>query len=143
MNIPQRSNITLIDVSIHAKTCRLITLLLVVSLCACATYRPVELSERELQSKIRSEQLIKTGDNVKLFTSDGKKHHFTVKYVNDEIVEGSRTSIRIDDIVALETGTFSGGKTALFVGGTTAGVVLLFVIAVTAGMIGVGSSGGI
>jgi len=118
-------------------------LLLVVSLGACSSFKTVELSEQELQSKIRSEQLIKTGDNVKIYTRDGTKRQFTVKYVDDEVVQGSKSSIRIDDIVALETGTYSGGKTALFVGGTTAGVVLLFVMAVTAGMIGVGSSGGI
>jgi hypothetical protein len=128
---------------IHTKLFRLISLLLVVSLGACSSFKTVELSEQELQSKIRSEQLIKTGDNVKIYTRDGTKRQFTVKYVDDEVVQGSKSSIRIDDIVALETGTFSGGKTALFVGGTTAGVVLLFVIAVTAGMIGVGSSGGI
>jgi cytochrome c biogenesis protein ResB len=131
---------TLISGLIHTKLFRLISLLLVVSLGACSTFKPVELSERELQSKIRSEQLIKTGDHVKIFTSDGKKHQLTVKYVDDEIVQGHRISVRIDDIVALESGTFSGGKTALLVAGTTGGALLIFIIAVSAGLISIGLS---
>ena len=124
---------------IHTKLSRLISLLLVVSLGACSTFKPIELSEQELQSKIRSEQLIKTGDNVKIYTRDGTKLQLTVKYVDDEIVRGHRSSIRIDDIVALETGSFSGGKTALFVAGTTGGAVLLFLIGVSVGLISLGS----
>ncbi|MFT4927405.1 MAG: hypothetical protein ACI8WB_003512 [Phenylobacterium sp.] len=83
----------------------------------CSSLKSVEMTPEVLQQQIVSEQMIQVGDAVTIVTADGKQHEFEVKKVDGEQVTGENVVIQIKDIVALQTREFSGGKTALFVGG--------------------------
>lgn len=85
-------------------------------LTACTSLHSVEMSPEQLQSKIRAGEAVNTGDTVKLVTGDGQRHEFTVTEITSTNISGANASVSIDDVIALETRKFSGGKTALLVG---------------------------
>ncbi|WP_317929804.1 hypothetical protein [Halioxenophilus sp. WMMB6] len=86
--------------------------------CGCTSLKPVELTPEQLQEKIVADDLIKPGDKIKAVTADGERHTFVVTAIEDNQVLGKDVSIPIDEIIALETVSFSGGKTSALVGGT-------------------------
>jgi len=98
----------------------------------CSSLQPVELSPEELQTQIRSGEILSTGDKVQLVTTDGQHHEFKVTALTDTLIEGKKEQVAIDDVVALETSEFSGGKTALLVGSTVIVYQLLAAVAIAA-----------
>lgn len=109
-------------------------------------YRPNVPTPEELQSKIRSEHLIKKGDRVEIHTADSRTYGFYVGSVDDEeitgwIVKSGSTDhfiIEINDIVALKTKEFSGGKTVLLADGMAVGALGILYIGLAIGLIGLG-----
>ena len=98
------------------RTFSLILCLAMFQLSGCTSLRSVEMTPSQLQQKIRAGDVIKQGDAVKLVTLDGRRHEFTVSELTATTISSESESIVIDDIIALETREFSGGKTALLVG---------------------------
>ncbi len=89
----------------------------------CTTLKPVEMSPEQLHEQISTGDVIKVGDSVKVVTADGAISKFKITAITAEHISGKDTELRIEDIVAVETREFSGGKTtALAVGG----VVVLY-----------------
>ena len=116
---------------------KLISMFVVILLFSgCTTLRPVELSPEQLHERISIGEVIQAGDDVKLFTADGKHHEFQVTAVTDDRIMGKDIEIPIADIIAVETREFSGGKTAVLAGSAYLLYVLLAVIvlAATAGL---------
>lgn len=93
-----------------------ICLLSLLFLCACTTLKPVELSTADLQEKIASQTVLKVGDQAKIIDQNGERHSFKVTEMTATHVLGRDKSVAIADIVALETKSFSGGKTSALVG---------------------------
>ncbi len=103
------------------------TLFILLTLAACSTTKPIELAPEELQQKIISGNIVNQGDHVKIVTRDGLHHDFKVKSVSQTDISSADFSIPIDQIVALETKKFSGGKTSLLVGGTLAWIYIILI----------------
>ena len=92
----------------------------------CSSIQLIEAQPDELQNRIRHENLVKVGDNVRIITEDEKEHQFRVTSVDeseiigvqvisntgDEIVE-EIVKIPVESIIALETKEISIGKTVL------------------------------
>lgn len=114
--------------SVAMKLIWLCLAVLVVS--SCTSLKPVELAPSELQAQILAGQVIEPGDSVHLVTADGIHHNFRVNEVSSSHVVGQSESVAIDQIVALESRRFSGGKTALLAGGTLVLYQLLAALAV-------------
>lgn len=106
--------------------------LVITFLNGCSTLSPTELPPNELQNQIINGEIIHIGDDVKIVTVDGKQHEFKVTTVANGHVTGKGEDVLISDIIAIETENFSGGKTALLVGGVSAVWMLsLFISFVT------------
>lgn len=95
--------------------------------CACTTLRPTEASPEELQRMITHENLLETGDRVRLVAADGAVYKFRVREIDlqNGVVVGPKESVPIKDIVAVETREVSIGKTAALTGGLVGGLYLL------------------
>jgi hypothetical protein len=91
----------------------------------CSTMKPVEMSPEQLQQKISLGEIVKVGDSVQIATSDGKTRKFKVTAITDEHISGKEIEIPVEDIVAVQTKEFSGGKTTALAAG---GVGLLYII---------------
>jgi hypothetical protein len=100
----------------------MIAWVLMLSLVGCATMSPVTGSPTELQQRIAARELLQPGDHVRIITSDGKNHDFTVTSVSAYSVDGSKESILVKDVFAVE-------KREPRVG-VTIGLVILAVLAV-------------
>lgn len=98
-------------------------LLLIVT--GCTTFSPVELAPEQLHEKILTDNIIQVGDNVRIITSDGTRHEFKVTSVTKDQIIGKDINIPILDIVALDTRSYSSGKTSAFVGGTVIWVLII------------------
>jgi hypothetical protein len=97
---------------------RVIILITVISVAGCTTLRQIEGTPPELQQRITSAELLKTGDRVLIVTMDNKNHKFKVTGIRSGVIEGKATSIPIDQVVSLEKREFSTGKTVALVVGT-------------------------
>lgn len=101
---------------------RQITALLAALACtaACTTMTPTELPADAVHEQILSGAILSKGETVKLVTSDGRTHKFRVKAIDTEkqLIVGSKETVAVGDVVALETKNFSVGKTALLAVGT-------------------------
>jgi hypothetical protein len=93
----------------------------------CTTLRPVDAPREEIQRRIVSGSLLKPGDKVRLVTSDGATHDFTVASVDpgQGVVTGGTETVQIADIASLEKRTFSALKTSLLAAGAFIGAGLL------------------
>ena len=111
---------------------RLLMFLTILSISACSSLKPVELAPEQLQQQISNGQIVEVGDRIKVVTSDGQHHEFRVTAITDTSIEGSDTAVPIDQVVALESRRFSGGKTALLAGGTILFYQILAAIAAIA-----------
>jgi hypothetical protein len=110
--------------------------LVMASLLACTSMRPVEASPEELAARIRQGNVVQVGEKVTIVTKDGRKDQFTVTAIDEFTVKGNKESIPIDDIVALKTKEISLGKTALLTGGIGLTFYLLLGIALSGAAIG-------
>jgi len=105
---------------------KLLTLALVFLVATgCTALKPVELAPATLQEKILSDNIIHRGGRVKVVTSDGVISEFRVTAISETHVRGRDIDIPIQDIVAVETREFSGGKTSALVGGTALWMYLI------------------
>jgi len=79
----------------------LVLVLLLVFMGGCTSMRPVALESGRLTDTI------KTGDQVRVRTYDGRKLNIVVEHVDAERIEGGEQSVRIDQIATLERKDFS------------------------------------
>lgn len=100
---------------------RIIILITVISFAGCTTLRPIEGIPPELQQRITSDGLLKTGDRVLIVTTDNKSHKFNVTGIRSGLIEGKATSIPVDQVVSVQKREFSTGKTVVLI----AGIVLV------------------
>ena len=96
---------------------RLIILIAVISFAGCTTLRPIEGTLPELQQRITSDGLLKTGDRVLIVTTDNKSHKFKVTGIRSGVIEGKATSIPVDQVVSVQRREFSTGKTVVLIAG--------------------------
>lgn len=111
---------------------KFIALLVVLVCCGCTSLKPVEMSPETLQQQISSGELVKPGDNVRVVTTDGKRHDFDIIAIGDGLIVGESVSLAISDIVAVETRNLSVGKTALLAGGSIVAFQVLAALAAVA-----------
>jgi hypothetical protein len=104
---------------------------------ACTTLQPTEATPEEIQRLILSEGILEVGQRVRLVTSDEMAHEFRVTSIDEQtgIVHGKNESVRIEEIVAVETREISAGKTALLTGGLVYGIGLIIAIAIAPALI--------
>jgi len=94
----------------------LIALAAIVSLAGCTTLRPIEGTPAELQQRLNSGNLLKSGDRVSIVTADYKTHVFAVTAVSAGFIEGRRQSVPVDQVVAVQKRQFSSAKTWVLAG---------------------------
>jgi len=104
-----------------------VCLLLILCITGCTSMQPVEMEPEQLRQKIVAGELLKAGDKARIFTTDEAQHEFRVRSVTDEMVIGDEDRIPVDEIVAVETREFSGGRTLLLGAGS---VSILYIIAI-------------
>lgn len=99
------------------------------SLAACSSMQPVEMSPESVQERILSDDILSPGDRARIVTADGRRHKVIVRAVDKErgIIETSKDPVIVADIVALETREFSMGKTALLAVGSYGALALIAV----------------
>jgi hypothetical protein len=100
---------------------RIIILITVISFAGCTTLQPIEGIPPELQQRISSGELLKTGDRVLIVTTDNESHKFKVTGIRSGLIEGNATSIPVDQVVSVQKREFSTGKTVVLI----AGIVLV------------------
>ncbi len=100
-------------------------LLILFILSGCTSLKPIELPPHELQAIIVEENVIQVGDKVKLITSDGTHHEFTIESISPNVIKGENILVLVKDIIAIETRKFSGGKTSLLVGGSFLTILII------------------
>lgn len=96
---------------------RFIVLIAVTSIAGCTTLRPIEGTPTQLQQRISSGELLKTGDRVAIVTTDAKWHQFSVTGLSAGLIEGRAESVPVDQVAALEKREFSRAKTLILVAG--------------------------
>jgi len=121
--------------------CRLILAVAGLSLIlgGCTSMKTLEMSATDLQAQIRAGQLIKVGQRVEFVTTDGKEHRFTVTGIDQQVVDGHKESLQIDDIVGLRTREVSAGKTSLLVGGVVSAWVIIAIAIAPAAILAAGA----
>jgi hypothetical protein len=93
-----------------------IALIAVISFAGCTTLRPIEGTPAELQQRLNSGDLLKSGDRVSIVTADYKTHVFMVTAVSTGFIEGRRQSVPVDQVVSLQKRQFSPAKTWILAG---------------------------
>lgn len=107
-------------------------------LAGCTSLKPMEMTPQELHAEIKQSQVVQVGDKIKLVTADGKPHEFKVGKITATHIFGNNEQIEIEQIVALETRQFSGGKTALLAGGVYVIYIMARLLAAPAIILGGG-----
>ena len=120
------------------KTAVPIVCILMLVLAGCTSLKPVELSPQELHAEIKQNQVVHVGDQIKVATSDGKTYKFKVTAITAKHISGENEQVEIEQIVALETREFSGGKTILLAGGAYLVYIVALVLAAPAIILGGG-----
>ncbi|MEE4379312.1 MAG: hypothetical protein V2J55_17640 [Candidatus Competibacteraceae bacterium] len=118
----------------HSASQKIIAILIITHLIGCTSMQRIEADPGELQDRIRNDNIVIVGDNVKTFTEDGKEYQFEVTAIDAEAIRGEHTTVPVDSIIALETQEISIGKTSLLTGGV-AGVAFLIAIAIAPALI--------
>jgi hypothetical protein len=95
---------------------RFIVLVALISFAACTSFRPVEGTANQLQSRINSGASLRRGDRISAVTSDAKPHKFRVRFISDGIIAGRTDRVPVDQIVSLQKREFSPTKTWLLIG---------------------------
>ena len=104
-------------------------LVLVLYVTGCSSMQPVEMSQEELRESITAGEVFAEGKNARIFTEDETEHRIKVREVTDDMVIGEQTEVPIEEIVAVETKQFSGGRT-LLLGAAYVGVMYFIALAV-------------
>jgi hypothetical protein len=134
----------------HGALAGITTIFLIATVClsACTSIRPVADNAEALQQQIRTGQVLRKGDHVRVVTRDGVSRRLTVASVEDDVLEGrldaeatasapvgelhaetpkkrqgTLVEIPIREIVFVEEERVNAGKTAAAIGGGT--IVLL------------------
>ena len=94
-------------------------------MCACTSLQPIE-STGGNGSRISYEEVLNSGDDVRIHTVDGEMYEFRVTAVDSGQIEGGEISISTDEISSVEVRVFSKGRTAALV---LSGIVALKAIA--------------
>jgi hypothetical protein len=84
----------------------------------CVTYKPVEISQPEVQERISLGELIHPGDKVRITNAENQQFEFEVISVEGGYIKGKDVEIAEKDIAKiakLEKSKTSLGKTALTV----------------------------
>ena len=94
---------------------------------ACTTLRPVEAPREEIQRQILTGGLLKSGDRVRVTTTDGARHELRVAYVDERmgLVGSDGQTVRVQEIDALDKREVSAWNTA----GLAAGLYFGFLFA--------------
>jgi hypothetical protein len=95
---------------------RLAVIVIAINLVGCTTVRTVDGTPSELRQHIESGGLLKSGDRVKIVTSDRQKHEFAVTAVHNGTIEGKDAAVPVASVVAMTKRTVSVGKTLALVG---------------------------
>jgi hypothetical protein len=88
-----------------------IALIAIVSLAGCTTLRPIEGTPAELQQRLKTLDLLQSGDRVSIVTADYKTHVFKVTAVSAAVIGGRKQSVPVDQVVSVKKWQFSRGKT--------------------------------
>jgi hypothetical protein len=111
---------------------RLLLVTVLLLLAGCTSMSAIKSKTADLGTQIRSGHVVAHGDNVEIVTTDGQQHRFRVTTIDETTVNGSEISVPIDTIAELKVRKFDEGKTAGLIGGITATVVGLWLLAVSA-----------
>ena len=95
---------------------RCIALIAIISFAGCTTLRPIEGTPAELQQRLNSGDLLKSGDRVSIVTADHKTHVFKVTAVSTGFIEGRMQSVPVDQVVSVQKRQFSSTKTWILAG---------------------------
>jgi len=111
-------------------------LLILVSLCACGSYRPVNMKainnniqETDAAKKVKNldpKRIFTIGDTVKITTRDGKFYQLKVTSVSAKFIHGKKHSVEIQNIAVLETKNYR--TVALASAGAAGGVYFTIVL---------------
>jgi hypothetical protein len=107
-----------------------LALIISLTVSGCTTLHHTELPSNELQKQLSAGKLITAGDYVKIITSDGQHLSFKVTKMTKEQLFGSKTSVPINKVIALETSEMDFVKTA-----TSTGIVWLSMMAIGAAIL--------
>ena len=105
------------------------SLVLVLYVSGCSSMQPVEMTQEELRESITAGEVFAEGKKARIFTEDETEHRIKVRQVTDDMVIGEETAVPIEEIVAVETKQFSGGRT-LLLGAAYVGVMYFIALAV-------------
>ncbi|MEE9320629.1 MAG: hypothetical protein V3U76_09315 [Granulosicoccus sp.] len=110
-----------------------ISLSLALSLAACTTLQPVNLTTGELQRQLFAGKVIQADDKIQLTTTNGISHQFIVTEITETHIKGGGKSVPVNTVSSVTKMVRSYAKTiALGVGIVSAGLAATAVIAVTA-----------
>jgi len=127
-----------------------ILLLVCCLLPGCVTLRPVDTDAVTLHREIRTGDLVKPGDTIRVITVDGVAQKLKVITVDEHAIRGrppytaqetAITQIPIDAIVRMEIGEWSGEKAGTFAKETGKGGLWTLVAILVAALVGVLASG--
>ena len=93
-----------------------IALIAVISFAGCTTLRPIEGTPAELQQRLNSGNLLKSGDRVSIVTADYKTQVFKVTAVSASSIEGRTQKVPVDQVVSVQKRQFSPAKTLVLAG---------------------------
>lgn len=105
----------------------------------CTSLQPLADNADSLRAGIRSGDVVKPGDKVRVVTRDGLSRLLIVTALDQNTLrghpegvhtEGAVVTLPIDDIVFMEGMKVSVGRTAAYSGGVTVGAAMALVIAV-------------
>jgi hypothetical protein len=93
---------------------RIFLVLLTMMMAACTAFQAVDGSSSEIQQRIAVGELLRPGDEVRVFTLDGSVHEFRVTQVDVRggNLLGETESIPFAEIRAIEKREFDLGTTA-------------------------------
>ena len=104
------------------------TMVILLLASGCTTFKPVGLESEKLHEQLYAGEIIHVEDKVKIRTSDGIDYRFEVLEIKENRIVGSEVNIPIENIVTIDKREFSGGKTALLVGGILGAIILMAVV---------------
>lgn len=98
-------------------------------LTGCTSMSPVKSKTLDLGTQIRSGHVVARGDHVEIVTTDGERHRFQVTAIDESAIRGSEIAVPIDTIVELKVRKFSTIDSVVLVGGITAVLWTIVVMA--------------
>lgn len=93
-----------------------VTWILMITLTACTTMRPIDANPTDLSQRIAAGGLLKPGDRVTIETKDRQTYEFEVMVLSATSIDGKHQSVRIDQVASIHKRVTSGKKTFLLAG---------------------------